>query len=157
MNNHHYGDISNLNAPYDAFGVQGLGQSDPHPWRQKTQATMNLQANINHRLTSLKPPFCPILVDGELGPRTCGALAQLEMFFDDMPQVPACASPPEAIITPKEPPCPGDPSRPAPGPVAPPKETVETKGSSISPMLIGLGVAALAVGAVLLLGKKKKR
>ena len=160
--NHYYGDVSNLNAPYDAIAVQGWGMgqvppTDPHPWRRKTQATMDLQANVNSRLASLTPPFCPILVDGELGPRTCGALAQLELFHDDVPQVPACANPPEPIITPQEPPCPSGPG-PAPAPTPGPTDPEDlVKKGGVSPMLIGVGVAALAIAGVLAYRASQKK
>lgn len=153
MNNHVYGDVSNLNAPYDyTFSVQGLGAEDPrYPWMKKSADTQTLQLALNKELKGIG--LCPLLVDGIMGPRTCGALARMDMF--DWPNISTCQGAPEQMILPKEPPCPGGGST-ATGPVdqTDPEEVVRKSG--ISPMMIALGVGALAIAGVLLLKKKKR-
>lgn len=90
MRNHRYGDVSNLNAPYDDLSLQGLrgvgslsgtslGATDldslpveQYPWLAESQATSALQQSINQNLS--QDGYNLLAVDGKLGPRTCGAL-----------------------------------------------------------------------------------
>lgn len=89
MRQHQYRDVSNLNAPYDDMSLQGLGDigslgggglgfnmEDEHniPWmgEESHPAVIAAQQTINKDLQA--DGYGPVLVDGILGPRTCGAL-----------------------------------------------------------------------------------
>jgi hypothetical protein len=102
MRQHRYGDVSNLNAPYDNLSLQGLrgvgslsgttlgaltlddlptedagsanaDLSDSYPWMVESPATLTLQKEINKGLVSRG--YNVLKEDGILGARTCGALA----------------------------------------------------------------------------------
>lgn len=85
MRQHRYMDVSNLNAPYDNMSLQGLGslgaedgggfnmeQEHNIPWMEASPTTLSVQKSINKQL--IADGFNPVLEDGVLGPRTCGAL-----------------------------------------------------------------------------------
>lgn len=157
MTQHIYGDVSNLNAPYDNISVQGIGQTDPYPWREHSENTQNLQLTLNDMLADVGK--CPLLVDGILGPRTCGAMVWLNQEFDAgrFPEVPpmvsTCHNPPEAHMMPTD--CPE--GAPAPPPSQKEVEVVEPKSGGIPIWVWGLGLGALAIGAAVMMKKKKGR
>lgn len=81
QNNHSYVDLSDLNAQYDQMAIQGLGGGSlgtnslgavaAFQWGQYSKAVLSLQNSINLRLPALG--YWPIVEDGILGPKTCGA------------------------------------------------------------------------------------
>lgn len=156
--NHMYGDLSNLNAPYDAIPLQGLGQpfqtpDDPkYPWLQESQDTLVLQQDLNEGLTS--QGGCLLAEDGKLGPRTCGAL----QHFGENVQTCLNHAPESPPILP-EVPCKsggggGGGAQPAPSPE---EELVKAGSSGVPGWAIGLGLGALAIVAVMMMKGKKKR
>lgn len=157
--NHIYGDLSNLNAPYDAVPLQGVGQpfnqDDPsYPWLQESQDTLVLQQDTNEGLTS--QGGCLLVEDGKLGPKTCGAL----QHFGVMNSVQTCLNhAPESPPVPPEIPCGSAPPRGGGAPAPSPEEELVKAGSTGVPgWAIGLGLGAVAIVAVMLLkGKKRKR
>ena len=90
MRQHQYRDVSNLNAPYDDMSLQGVGglgilgggdslgfnMEDEHniPWlgEESHPTVLAAQQEINKELKA--DNYGPVLADGILGPRTCGAL-----------------------------------------------------------------------------------
>lgn len=91
MRKHQYRDLSNLNAPYDALSVQGLGvfgtaglgadassssapimSTNETPWMIASDKTRSIQGLMNTKL--MMDGYIPLKEDGILGPRTCGAL-----------------------------------------------------------------------------------
>lgn len=166
--NHHYGDMSNLNAPYDAYPLQGMGQliedherpDDPkYPWKQFSQHSLVLQSDINEFLTF--DGSCLIDEDGKLGPKTCGAMRYAQekgvIGSGDIPQTCVAHAHEEAQPRPTSPPCPtGVPSpSPAPGPVPEDPEQVKT-GGGIPGWAIGLGLGVVAIGIAFALKKKRR-
>lgn len=168
--NHHYGDVSNLNAPYDNIAVQGLGSVTydgktlpstglPLPWRKASSETLDLQYDLNERLASMDK--CPLLLDGILGPRTCGAMVWLNQEFSAgrypnvPPMVSTCNNPPESPMMPTN--CPQG-EVPAPPPPEEEEEEleVETKAGGIPFWVWGLGLGVLAVGAAMAMKKKRR-
>lgn len=166
---HYYGDVSNLNAPYDSVSLQGgalgrplgaltfEGKSLPDKgfaWREGSSATLELQYRLNPMLARMDK--CPLLLDGALGPRSCGAMAWLNQEFSAgrFPEVPpnvsVCNSPPEALIMPSD--CPGGEVQ-----QAPPPATIEppVKKSGIPLWVWGLGLGVIAIGAAIVLKNKK--
>jgi hypothetical protein len=111
MRRHRYGDVSNLNAPYDNLslqGIRGVGSlsgtslgamtldeldasnaeddkaagATTYPWMQESSATSAIQTELNKQLAA--DGMHQLLVDGRLGGRTCGALVKygaLDMVF----------------------------------------------------------------------------
>jgi hypothetical protein len=157
MTQHFYGDVSNLNAPYDAIAVQGLGQAEPFPWREESSSTRDLQLRLNPMLDSIGK--CILLVDGVMGPRTCGAMIFLNQEFSAgrFPEVPPmvsiCNNPPETPIMPSN--CPtGQPEAPPPEPPAP-IEPVAPKKGGIPIWIWGAGIAVVAIGAAFMFKKKR--
>lgn len=163
------GGVFNYNTAFGGVdgspsGVGGLGADDPrYPWRQFSADTQTLQVELNKELTNLG--LCPLLMDGVLGPRTCGAVERMGMF--DWPQISTCTSAPEAMILPHEPPCVGD--APAPSPAPPPEIEPEPepepeplppepKTGGMSSGLVIAGVLLLAgTGAAIAMSGKKRR
>lgn len=158
--NHMYGDLSDLNAPYDAVPLQGLGQpyktpDDPkYPWMQESQDTYVLQQDLNEGLTS--QGGCLLDEDGVLGPATCGALQHFGQH------VQTCVN--HSDVSPPVPPqipCKtgggggGGGGSPQPSP----EEELVKAGSAggVPGWAIGLGLGAVAIVAVMMLKGKKKR
>lgn len=159
MRQHQYGDLSNLNAPYDVVPLQGVGQpfqnpDDPkYPWKQKSQQTVQLQQDINEGLTSAGK--CLIVEDGFLGYKTCGALA----YFGKDGEVQTCLN--HSDVEPYE--MPTDPPCALLSPVVPraPDTGTEENGVQVRrPMnmgvWMGVGLGALAIVAAMMLRKKKR-
>jgi hypothetical protein len=160
MRQHQYRDISNLNAPYDNMSLQGLGslsggpfgavtladlpdEESDYPWREESEPTRVLQRELNTKLTA--DGFGPILEDGVLGPRTCGALKQynaLEMVDG------ACDGHAAEFIPPQQ---------AVPMPTTMPNQPEEevTKAGMGSGWLWGVLLAGGAIGLVLYMQKKK--
>jgi len=155
MTQHFYGDDSNLNAPYDAVPLQGLGQVDDHPnapWRQFSPEVQGMQQQLNDLLR--QDGGCPLLADGVIGPRTCGALSHYGRGGDVLFTTCAAHQEEEPWISP-EIPCP--PEKLGPPPPSEELVTPPSTKSSIPPWAIGLGLGALAIGVALMLKKKKGR
>lgn len=159
-NHHFYGDLSNLNAPYDAYPLQGVGSvtwegktipSLGYPWRVASSDTLDVQFKLNTELA--KRDLCPLLVDGDLGPRTCGAMLTMEDVSVPDGIVATCAQHAGDAMEPKH--CPGG-VPPAPPEPEPPIEEETTKSGEIPVWVWGLGVGVLAVG-IAIASKKKKR
>jgi len=100
--------------------------------------------------------YCPISVDGVLGPATCGAarLVIQELGMD--------ASPPstcESFTTPQRQPCGGGGGGTAPVPDFTTQATLQPRsgGSGTNYLLIGGIIAAAAIGGAIVLKKKKGR
>lgn len=154
--NHFYGDLSNLNAPYDAVPLQGLGADDPkYPWKKNSKDTLYLQQDINEGLAS--HGLCPIVEDGYLGPATCGALG----YFVDKGVFPASVIPSTCVdhkseaVAPRSKPC---------GSSAAVIDTSETPANpteggagKVPAWAIGVGVGVVAIGVALYLKKNKRR
>jgi|SRR5690606_25635358 peptidoglycan hydrolase-like protein with peptidoglycan-binding domain len=148
MRQHEYYDTSNLNAPYDLVPLQGVGQSadDPkYPWKQASQSTLVLQQDLNEWLTFRKG--CLIKEDGILGPATCGAVKAYGQF-----SISTCDNHPNESTAPKIP-CPASSSSSA---TVLPEQTIVGGSSGVPGWLIGVGLGAIAIGAALYLGKKKR-
>lgn len=156
--NHYYGDVSNLNAPYDSVALQGVGAvtwdgktlpSVGYPWRVASNDTLEMQFRFNAEMA--KRDMCPLLVDGELGPRSCGALFLLDGVPAPSGAVATCSQ--HAGEEPKV--CPGgivNEPAPAPAPVVP----VKPKSAGIPVWVWGLGLGVVAVGAAMMLKKKRR-
>lgn len=165
MRQHQYRDISNLNAPYDNMSLQGLGslsggpfgsteaatlqdlpvEDHPdYPWREVSSKTMVVQKELNAKL--LADGFGPLLEDGKLGPRTCGALKfyGLSDWVDG-----ACEGRQEALIAPSA------PAEMPPQLPTQPTEEVKTGGGSGAAIWIGILLAGGAVGLAIYAQKRK--
>lgn len=151
MSNHFYGDVSNLNAPYDAVPVHGLGQADDpkYPWREFSQDTLILQQDINEGLTSVGG--CLIDEDGQLGPATCGGVAH----FEGAAAMPSTCLNHDPPVAPTMPPC--GSGAPVPAPTPSPEEQVKTGGNGVPGWAIGLGLGVAAIAVAMMLKSKKKR
>ena len=158
MRQHQYRDISNLNAPYDNMSLQGLGslsggpfgaialddlpeEDEDYPWREESEPTLVLQKELNAKLTA--DGFGPLVEDGKLGPRTCGALKQygaLEMVGG------ACDGHAAEFIAPQP-----AMSMPTTMPAEPAQKTAGNSG-----WLWGVLLAGGAIGLVLYMKKRGK-
>jgi hypothetical protein len=151
MTIHHYGDVSNLNAPYDVIPLQGLGAADDsaYPWRQESNSTLILQRDLNEALTSAGG--CLLDEDGKLGPATCGALKHFGMLSS----VSTCVNHESELVAPKIP-CSGGGGGGGGG-SSTVLEPVEVVGgpTKIPTWLIGVGLGALAIGAAIYFKKKR--
>lgn len=159
---HIYGDVSNLNAPYDGvysntYGVHGLGQAEgaDHPlapWRQYSPNVQTMQKQLNELL--LADGGCPLLADGIIGPRTCGALQHYGRGGEILFSTCAAHQAEEPWVAPTIP-CPAQ----APAPISEeePELVRPSTGSGIPSWAIGVGLGALAIGVALVLKKKKGR
>ncbi len=148
--NHHYGDVSNLNAPYDVIPLQGIGavEDDPrYPWRQDSNDTLILQKDLNEALTAAGG--CLLTEDGKLGPSTCGALKHFGMLSS----VSTCVNYESEAEMPKIPCTSGGGGGGGEGGEILPVEGV----SRIPTWAIGLGLGALAIGAAMYFKKKRRR
>lgn len=163
MSHHFYGDLSNLNAPYDGYyplqGVGGVtweGKTLPaigYPWREASDDTLNFQASANVALA--KRDFCPLLLDGHAGPRTCGAIFTLDELSAPDGLVATCAQHAGEAMAPSS--CPGGiPPVNSPPPSDDDGLVVEPKEGGIPVWVWGLGVGILVVGLALASKKKGK-
>lgn len=161
MTQHYYGDLSNLNAPYDVIPLQGygLGADDPKfPWKKKSSDTLALQQDINEGLTS--HGLCPIVEDGFLGPATCGAanyFVQQGVFPADV--IPStCGGYTAQWIAPKSKPCGSTkPAATAPTTTTPAATEASVVGGDGVPTWVwGLGLGAAAIALAMYLKKKKR-
>lgn len=147
--NQHYGDVSNLNAPYDVIPLQGIGavEDDPrYPWRQSSNDTLTLQKDLNEGLTAAGG--CLLTEDGKLGPSTCGALKHFGMLSS----VSTCVNHENEAILPQIPCTSGGGGGGGGGDILPIEEA-----SRIPTWVIGVGLGALAIGAAMYLKKKRRR
>lgn len=148
--NHHYGDVSNLNAPYDVIPLQGIGAVDDprYPWKQESNDTLVLQQDLNEGLTAAGA--CLLTEDGKLGPSTCGALKHFGMLSS----VSTCVNHESEATLPQIPCSSGGGG--GSGPVV--LDEVQVVGDSPIPTwLIGVGLGALAIGAAIYFKKSKRR
>lgn len=165
MTQHFYGDVSNLNAPYDAIAIQGYntgmgavtyeGKTLPSvgfPWMEESNDTLEVQYRFNAALKSRD--YCPLLADGVLGPRTCGAMYTLEDLSAPDGMVATCSQ--HVAEANQYPPkvCPGGvvPDAPAQEEQV---ERVQPKKAGIPMWVWGAGIAAVAIGAAIMLKKKR--
>jgi len=168
---HMYYDVSNLNAPYDAVPLQGLGggilttgslgslgatpaadtpQDFNYPWMAYSADTKKLQSDVNVELKNRG--YCTLTTDGKLGPATCGAVKQMiqEAGASDVSPPETCKS----FTAPRKPPCTVAPTPTNPSDTPP---VVTTSSSSDSTWLIVGGlVAAAAVGGALYFKKHRR-
>lgn len=171
---HLYFDTSNLNAEYDytpplqglgagSLGSAGLGSlgatslgddATDFPWREESSHTRELQQVINEALDDAG--YCPITVDGKLGPATCGAMHFVAEYLEMEESPPSTC---ESFTAPQKKPCGG-------GGAALPTTPDFTTRAALQPrsgsggtnyLLIGGIVAAVAIGGAIVLKKKKGR
>ncbi len=147
--NHHYGDVSNLNAPYDVIPLQGIGAvaDDPrYPWRDESNDTLTLQKDLNEALTAAGG--CLLTEDGQLGPSTCGALKH----FGQLSSVSTCVNHESEAVLP-EIPCSGGGGGGGGGEVLPIDQETTSK---IPSWVIGVGLGVLAIGAAMYFKKRRR-
>ena len=163
MHNHNYGDLSNLNAPYDAVPLQGyggLGADDPkYPWKEDSHDTLVLQQDLNEMLTAHGK--CLLSEDSEMGPSTCGALkfaVQQGILSSGAVPSTCAAHANEGAPLPKSPPCASSSPSPSPAPQPSPDEEDELvkTGGGIPGWAIGLGLGVVAIAVAMMLKKKKR-
>ena len=166
-------------GPYQAFqdgslGVVLPGDDPRYPWITKAKDTQALQFNLSQELESAG--LCPISMDGQLGPITCGAV-DWSMDSGNRPPISTCEAhrASSSFKFPASPPCargkkfvptppPGVPlppiappvAPPAAPPVEPPSLVVPAEGSKAGLIVAGL---LLVVGgtAAYMMTKKKRR
>lgn len=162
---HDYTDLSNLNAKWDEDrpAVAGLGTSngilsgnllgigsdtDPHyPWREESPDTMALQKEVNKALRA--NGYQAITEDGKLGPGTCGAVREMCTLVDGPCEAPGnCQefTPPQRA---------GGGGMPTT--VRPELPVRAGYGGGPNWLVIGGAVGAIAIGAALVLKKKRRR
>jgi len=155
--NHHYGDVSNLNAPYDqiVYPVQGVGATSEvpasvrecgsYPWRMYSSCTKKIQVEAINPLLR-EDGYHTISEDGKLGPATCGAMA----LYDSAHWAPACLDHESEWVA---------PTRASGGSSTSPTLQADVIGVGSSGGLptwaIGLAVGALAIGAAIYMQKKR--
>lgn len=159
MRQHMYYDVSNLNAPYDEVvvaagslssvpGLGSLGATSPFQWKEYSEATKQAQQMYNEWAKSAG--YCPITVDGVLGPATCGAIREFSKTVGGGAP-PACQS----FTNPSKQPCGGGYAAP-PKPDTEPQEVRTYGGGGGNAWLIG--GALIAAGAIgFAVWKRKKR
>lgn len=168
MNNHFYYDVSDLNARWDQVPLQGVGagilSAGPTgslgatatpaamPWKEYSAETARVQGLLNPKLKN--EGYCPVDVDGKLGPSTCGALN--EVWPEMVPST--CAS----FTAPKKGPCTAAAPAPSPSPTPSPSPSpspspLPSSVSGDNMWLIGGAVAAAAAVGFAFFMKKKKR
>jgi len=177
--NHHYVDLSDLNAKWDqalpavaglglgtsngilsgnALKTRAVGQSDPaFPWREESPDTMALQEEVNEVLGDAG--YNLIEEDGKLGPGTCGALREIYQATGE-----SWAMPPGTCQSFTAPTLRGSgggartttPTVPSLPPSSAP--VVSRAGMSGGPnwLLVGAGVGLLAIGTAVILKNKKR-
>lgn len=162
--NHHYGDLSNLNAPYDAVPLQGIGQAtddsafvDDLPWREFSKDTLQLQQDANFFLFNHKA--CEIEEDGKLGPATCGALRFVAEKGNIQVVPQTCFNHADEAAQPRpKSPCPASASPgPSPSPSDPEDPDLVKTGGNIPGWAIGLGLGVVAIAVAMAMRKKKGR
>jgi hypothetical protein len=149
------------------FGAQGygggifdgsLGQADEtstgtrheeFPWGVSSSETRELQGYINEILKA--EGYCPIEQDGELGPATCGAIAEIATFEGEISVPPSCNG--HQMRRPGKPPC-GSP-KPLEPFVAPRRASAAAGGSKM--MFVGGAVLAVGLGAFFLTKKRRRK
>lgn len=128
----------------DLFG----GDTTDYPWKAFSEKTKALQQETNLRLVAKQR--CPVVIDGKLGPGTCGAVKYVgatppstcQSFTDPAPLSANCAQP--ATTTPV-----------VSTPVTQ-NPLLESGMSSSTKRALGFALGgALAIGAVMFLRKKK--
>jgi hypothetical protein len=167
---HMYFDTSNLNASYDVYppnlslgagtlasgplgslGRSGLGE---YPWREASADTQELQSLTNEVLR--QHGYCPIDVDGKMGPRTCGAINMaLAVTGQQVPMPESCTEHATEWIAPSREPC----GVQTPAPSTEPKTAELTRarvGGGGNWLLYGSLVAAAAIG-IAIVAKKRRR
>lgn len=129
----------------------GLGVDDSRmPWKEYSEYTGDVQGQLNARLHDAG--YCPIPVDGYLGPVTCGAALEVA---PDLHSTSCQSHKPPRLRTDG---CPGSPKGSQPG--KPDTEIAPPGPSTGNLFWIGAGVAALGalgVGGYVLWKKRRRR
>jgi hypothetical protein len=143
------GNLSGITA-VSGLGVLGQATGE-YPWGAYSEATKALQEKTNAELSA--KGYCPLVVDGKLGPRTCGAARAM---FTQYPNT--C----QKFTAPTMPPCVAPSATMAPAAALAP-----TPGVTVAPVQFGVapdwkkyaafaaGAAIVAGGAYFLLRRKK--
>lgn len=148
------------------FGPQGYGggifdgslgetesgtRSADVPWGEYDKDTEILQNQINALLQ--RYGFCPIAVDGELGPATCGAIKALREKGEIIVAPATCQS----TKAPSREPCGVARKAPAPTTTEPPPPRRAGVGSGGGMLLLGGFVLAMGAGAFILTKRRRRR
>lgn len=138
--------------PMSGFGADT--PSSPMPWKEYSAETARVQGLLNPKLKA--SGYCPVDVDGKLGPATCGGLN--EVWPEMLPGTCQSMTPPSkgpcGGSTPSPSPSPGPSPGPAPAPAPSPAPTTAKMSGENAILLLGLGVVA---GGAFLFFKKKRR
>lgn len=172
-------DVATINVCVPKYcGDESTGEAAIYPWRQYSSDTEDLQRALNLGVTAVnehlapEEQLCPVVVDGKLGPSTCGQLrAVLALHpqavgeppitcneFASTAICPGGEAPPPPPPPPGPSPCPAgqrrDPETGACVALAPPPSGDRTSRAA----LWALGIfAALGLGAYALTRKKGRR
>jgi hypothetical protein len=154
------GGLGTLSGNALHVGGGGLGQDElSMPWGDYSADTKAFQEELNIQLHAMFEDLgqevnlvCPgglLDPDGKLGPRTCGLAMAVSEYFSGAMGVPeTCESYSWDCGAPYKPP------GPTPGPV-PKTPSFGSKAGDTNWMLIGGGIAAVAVGAALIFRASK--
>ena len=175
--NHHYVDLSDLNAKWDqalpavaglgssngilsgnALRTRAVGQVDPtFPWREESPDTRAMQEELNEVLGA--GGYNLLTEDGKLGPATCGAMREIYQATGE-----SWAMPPgtcQSFTAPTLRGSGGGTRAPTVTPSLPPAEgappvTRAGMGGGPNWLLLGAGVGLLAIGTAVILKNKKR-
>jgi hypothetical protein len=146
-------------SQYCPGAVPTAAGAGTYPWGTYSAATKTLQISTNEALKAAG--YCPVTVDGKLGPATCGARKTLK----DTGAVPGMTWPNtcQKFGTPSQPPCPGGagistaaialPTGPAPITTA---AMYPTPGAFNWKTAALIGAGALAVGGLVYFMKRRE-
>lgn len=136
---------------FGASAAHGLGEDKPvtelYPWREYSAATAALQTNTNKLLK--EAGYCPIGVDGKMGPGTCAALEVVRKAKGLAP--PSGVVCPEMGSPPRKPPCGGGGVLPT-TPATPASPSEAAAATTFMPSRFPTKAVAFAVGGVAALG-----
>jgi hypothetical protein len=149
-----------------------LADLDTRPWMEFSDTTLAQQQVMNASLGRLRK--CPLLEDGRLGLRSCGAMDLLSAAGEGHFSFTCEAHRAEGFIAPRDPPCelapsPPPPDEPQPLPPAPlppaplpepepePLPTPSPAKTGTAGILMLSGVLLVMAGTIAVLGRKKGR